>query len=226
MIDGIDRVLKWRSPNFLYSPAKYPELFLILKNYRLSDDLAFRYPVVLKNHNRLLLDKLKQLALKGSEVIGLFMDYETFGEHHWKESGIIDYLKNLIESIVQSSTLSLASPSDVINCYQSHGALSIPDAISWADTERDLSAWYGNPMQNSATELLYSLEKAVKATHNFDLIRSWKLLTSSDHSYYTCLKNYSDGAVHNYFSPFNSPHEAFVAYSNAINFIKYNLSPN
>jgi len=226
IIDGIDRVVKWRSPNFLYSPIEYPELLLILKNYRLSDDLAFRYPVVLKNNNKLLLDKLQQLARNGSEVIGLFMDYETFGEHHWKESGIIDYLKNLIESIVQSTTLCLASPSDVISRFRSHGSLNVPDAISWADTERDLSAWYGNPLQNSATELLYSLEKTVKASRNLNLIRSWKILTSSDHSYYTCLKNYSDGAVHNYFSPFNSPHEAFVAYSNAINFIKYNLTPN
>jgi len=226
IIDGIDRIVKWRSPNFLYSPAGFPELSLILKNYKLSDDLAFRYPMVLKNNRTLLFDKLQKLALSGSEVIGLFLDYETFGEHHWRESGIIEYLQHLMELIVQSPNLSLATPTELINRYKSHGPLDVPEAISWADTERDLSAWYGNPMQNSATELLYSLEKTVKATNNLNLIRDWKILTSSDHSYYTCLKNFSDGAVHNYFSPFNSPHEAFVAYSNAINCIKYHLSQN
>ena len=217
--EGADHLLEERLPQFVYGVQGCDELKLLLRSYVYSDDIAFRfsnkewagYPLMADTFAGWLDEVPKE-----APFIGLFMDYETFGEHQAADTGVLDFIEYLPRFILENPRLNFRTPSEVA---ESHGAverLDAPRPISWADAERDLSAWLGNPMQDAAHTAVYALAPAVLQTGDPDLLESWRRLTTSDHTYYMCTKHMSDGDVHEYFSPYESPHDAFVNFMNVL----------
>ncbi|MGA2171805.1 MAG: glycoside hydrolase family 57 protein [Sedimentisphaerales bacterium] len=217
--EGADHILGYRNANFVYRPTNSTKLKLLLKNYRLSDDIAFRFS------NR----DWKEWPLKAEKfagwinavngcgyVVNLFMDYETFGEHQWQDTGIFDFLRQLPEEILRHPDNNFKTPSEVIKAYSAVGTIDVPHTISWADIERDLSAWRGNPMQENALTELYRLEDKVKQTEDSDIIADWRKLQTSDHFYYMCTKYFADGDVHKYFNHYDSPYDAYINFMNVM----------
>lgn len=224
--EGADRVLGWRSPNFLYRPKDTKKIKLLLKNYQLSDDIAFRFSNQAWQDFPLTADKFSYWVnqIKGNgEVVNLFMDYETFGEHQWAETGIFDFLADLPAKILQNPDNTFVTPSEAIARFETVGEMDIPDYISWADSERDLSAWRSNEMQVDALQSLYKLETEIKNSGDFELLEDWRKMQTSDHFYYMCTKFWSDGDVHKYFSPYQSPYEAFIYFMNAFHDLQARL---
>ncbi len=221
--EGADRVLAWRSPNRLYYNVLRPELKILLKNYKLSDDIAFRfsdkswkeYPLTSGKY----VEWLKKID-KNDDVVNLFLDYETFGEHHSMETGIFNFLRNFPKKVFKNSDFEFAFPSEVADTYQPVAPLNITKTTSWADEGRDLSAWLGNELQNEAFEKLYELKSQISKLNDPWVNKTWKYLQSSDHFYYMCTKSFADGIVHNYFNPYNSPYEAFINYMNVLSDFK------
>lgn len=219
LAEGADHILDWRSPNFLYQPKDLQKMGLLLKNYKLSDDIAFRFSSRDWSEWPLTASKFASWisALNGSgEVVNLFMDYETFGEHQWADTGIFDFLRALPEEILKHPDNDFVTVSEAIERYTPVGEIDAPHYYSWADTERDLSAWLSNPMQHDAARRAYALEAAVLTTRDERLIENWRRLLTSDHLYYMCTKWWHDGDVHKYFSPHETPYEAFISYMNAL----------
>lgn len=215
--EGVDRLLGDRSPNFLYKPVGGKEIKLLLKNYRLSDDIAFRFSDKNWGEFPLTADKYKNWihAIAGNgDSINLFMDYETFGEHQWESTGIFNFLDYLPGEILKHPDFDFKTPSEVIAAYPALHEYDAHNFISWADTERDLSAWLSNPMQQEAIKKIYSLEKAVMTSGDPDILKVWERLQTSDHYYYMCTKFWNDGDVHKYFSPFDSPYDAYMYFMN------------
>lgn len=217
--EGAKHILGWKSPNFLYCNAQNPKLKLLLKNFSLSDDLAFRFSNRSWSEWPLTTEKYVQwlngIAPK-EEIVNLFMDYETFGEHQWAETGIFEFLRYLPERVFADSDFEFCLPHEVADRLQPVGIMHAPDPVSWADEERDLSAWLGNDLQDDAFNNLYELEKQVQQLNNPDLLRDWKYLQTSDHFYYMCTKFFADGDVHKYFNHYNTPYEAFMNYMNVL----------
>lgn len=219
LTEGAKHVLGWKSPNYLYCNAINPKLKLLLKNFKLSDDIAFRfsnkgwpeYPLTAEKY----VSWMNQ-APDGEEVINLFMDYETFGEHQWKETGIFDFLKALPQTVFKRSKFTFSTPSEVASKLQVVSAVNVPNAISWADEERDLTAWLGNELQNEAFNKLYSLGEKVYASDDDAIKQDYTYLQVSDHFYYMSTKFFSDGEVHSYFNPYDTPYEAFINYMNVL----------
>lgn len=219
LAEGADHILGWRSPNFVYSPSGTSGLKLLLKNYKLSDDIAFRFSSRDWSEWPLSAPKFASWvsALNGSgEVVNLFMDYETFGEHQWEDTGIFDFLRALPTEILKHKDNNFVTVSEAIRQFEPRGEIDAPHFYSWADTERDLSAWLGNPMQQDAARKVYALEKPILHTKNEALIESWRRLLTSDHLYYMCTKWWNDGDVHKYFSPYESPYDAFISFMNVL----------
>lgn len=217
--EGWDHYLKGRSPNFVYSPPHAKKIKLLLKNYKLSDDIAFRFSTQSWSEWPLTVEKYGQWvsSVNGNgECVNLFMDYETIGEHQWKETGIFDFLEKLPKEILKHPDNTFATPSELTK-LQSKDTVDIPYLMSWADVERDTSAWLGNSMQQAALSKIYELEKKVKKTKDPQLLDSWRKLQTSDNFYYMCTKWFADGDVHKYFNPYNSPYEAFITYMNVLN---------
>ncbi|MFA6483827.1 MAG: glycoside hydrolase family 57 protein [Bacteroidales bacterium] len=219
LAEGAKHVLGWKSPNFLYYNVIDPRLKVLLRNYKLSDDIAFRF----SNHSwsEWPLKSEKYLAwLKGTppgeDFINLFMDYETFGEHQPVESGIHQFLEHLVRLVIKDPKTGFELPGKIADTHQSVGPLSVPYPSSWADEERDLSAWLGNEMQKEAFKKLYSLRQLVLQANDNDLSRDWAYLQASDHFYYMSTKFFADQSVHNYFNPYNSPYDAFINYMNIL----------
>ena len=225
LAEGADHILEWRSPNFVYKHPKN-KLPILLKNYKLSDDIAFRFSAKDWSEYPLTADKFAQwiTALNDANVVSLFMDYETFGEHQWEDTGIFKFLEVLPSELLKNSRNDFVTPSEAIKKYPPVSELSIPEYVSWADTERDLSAWLSNSMQQDAALKLYSLEKDVLETSDEKLIEDWRRLQTSDHFYYMCTKWFADGDVHKYFNPYESPYEAFITFMNVLRDIKYRIS--
>ncbi len=218
--EGADHILGHRNANFIYRPEGCEKLKLLLKNYTLSDDIAFRFSNRGWKEFPLMAEKFASWVsdLNGNgNVINLFMDYETFGEHQWEDTGIFDFMSHLPEEILKHPDNNFMTPSEVIDSYESVDTVDVPHIISWADMERDLSAWLGNPMQSNALHELYQIEKKVKRTGNNDLIADWRRLQTSDHFYYMCTKYFSDGDVHKYFNPYDSPYDSYINYMNVLN---------
>ncbi len=217
--EGAKHVLGWKSPNFLYCNAINPKLKLLLKNFKLSDDIAFRFSNKGWHEYPLTADKfvawLNQIPNK-EEVINLFMDYETFGEHQWKETGIFDFLEAFPDAVFKDSPFSFNTPSEVAKKLQVVAAANVPNPISWADEERDLTAWLGNEMQQEAFNKLYSLESKVYATSDQTIRQDFRYLQVSDHFYYMSTKFFTDGEVHSYFNPYDTPYDAFINYMNVL----------
>ena len=227
LAEGWDKILGWRSPNHIYRPAGCDNLRLLLKNYRLSDDIAFRFsnrswgqwPLTVPKYQ----DWLNLECLRGN-LINLFMDFETFGEHQWKDTGIFDFMNNLISSWLAEYENKFVTVSEACDLGDPADELSMPDTITWADTERDLSAWLSNSMQHSAMNELYDLRESILATKDANLIHDWRLMTTSDHPYAMCTKYWNDGDVHAYFSAYASPYEAFMYFENVLRDIVYRCS--
>lgn len=224
--EGWDPVLGWRSPNFVYRPVGTTRIKLLLKNYKLSDDIAFRFSSRDWSEWPLTTEKFGQWvsAINGNgETLNLFMDYETFGEHQWEDTGIFHFLRQLPEELLKHPDNNFKTPSEVIRAYESRGEIDVPHILTWADTDRDLTAWAGNPMQHQALKAVFDMEEKVLQTKNEQLIDSWRKLTTSDHFYYMCTKWFADGDVHAYFSPYESPYDAYISYMNVINDLRLRL---
>lgn len=217
LTEGAKHVLGWKSPNFLYCNAINPKLKILLKNFRLSDDIAFRFsqqswdgwPLTSEKY----VDWLNNVD-PAQETVNLFMDYETFGEHQWPETGIFEFMRALPQRVFSHSGFKFHTPSEVSRTLQPVAAISVPYPISWADEERDLTAWLGNDLQDDAYHHLYEIEDLVKNSGDEVLLRDWRYLQTSDHFYYMCTKWFSDGDVHKYFNPYNTPYEAYINFMN------------
>ena len=217
--EGADHILGYRNANFVYRPPTSTKLKLLLKNYRLSDDIAFRFSNRDWSQWPLTADKFASWinAVNGcGNVVNLFMDYETFGEHQWEDTGIFNFLRHLPQAILRHPDNNFKTPSEVIRTYPPVDTVDVPYTISWADIERDLSAWRGNSMQENALAELYRLEGKVKNTENAGLIDIWRRLQTSDHFYYMCTKWFADGDVHKYFNHYNSPYDAYINFMNVL----------
>jgi len=225
LTEGSKNIMGWKSPNFIYSNPVKQRLKLLLRNYRLSDDIAFRFPDRGWNEYPLTVDKmLGWLSNEEGDVVNLFMDYETFGEHIKAENGIFDFMRALISGIVADPNMEMDTPSSVSDSCQSVGLLYVPHAISWADEERDVTAWLGNDLQKEAFSKLYALREKVVQADNSDINHMWQIMQQSDHFYYMCTKWFQDGQVHSYFNPFESPYEAFINYMNVLSDFEMEIS--
>ena len=217
--EGAKHILGWKSPNYLYCNTINPRLKVLLRNYNLSDDIAFRFSNRSWSSYPLTADKyaswLKGIA-SSSEIVNIFMDYETFGEHQKKETGILDFLKHLPDAIIKKTPFNFMTVSEVADNYQPVSVLHVPSPISWADEERDLTAWMGNELQTAAVTKLYSMADRAINCKSEQLVRDWVYLQSSDHFYYMSTKFFSDGAVHAYFNPYENPYQAFMNYMNVL----------
>ena len=222
--EGWDPILGWRSPNYVYKPKGATNARLLLKNYRLSDDVAFRFSSRDWSEWPLTAEKFGSwLGSAEGDTVNLFMDYETFGEHQWEDTGIFNFLERLPEEIAKNPGLDFKTPSEVISSYEPRDEVDMPHVVTWADTDRDLTAWVGNPMQKAAIENVYSLEDAVMRSGDHKMLDDWRKLQTSDHFYYMCTKWFADGDVHAYFSPYESPYDAYIAYMNALSDLRLRL---
>lgn len=225
LAEGWDPVLGWRSPNFVYQPSYTDNIRLLMKNYKLSDDIAFRFG----DHDwaewPLTASKFANWLNQSGDAtnFNLFMDYETFGEHQWSESGIFDFLHHLPPEWLKQDGNTFMTVSEAIDSLPPVDYIDTPQTTTWADTERDLSAWLGNPMQQQAIQSLYQLQKPIMQTNDLSLIDDWRKLTTSDHFYYMCTKWFSDGDIHAYFSPYDTPYEAFTNFMNAWHDLRFRL---
>ena len=216
LAEGAKHVMGWKSPNFIYTNSIDNRLRVLLRNYKLSDDIAFRFSNQGWDQYPLTADKFAQwISDENGEVINLFMDYETFGEHQKATTGIFDFVKALPKAILKNE-LSFATVSEAAKAYQPVGVLHCPHVMSWADEERDVTAWLGNELQNEAFSKLYALKDKVKALKNADFEYVWNFMQTSDHFYYMATKWLSDGDVHSYFNPYGSSYEAFINYMNVL----------
>lgn len=219
LTEGAKHILGWKSPNFVYYNAINPKLKVLLKNYKLSDDIAFRFSDQGWDEWPLTAEKfvgwIKNMEEK-EEVVNLFMDYETFGEHQKKDTGIFDFLGSIPNHVIKDKNLSFSTPSEVAQKIQPVAAVQVPHPISWADEERDLTAWLGNDLQEEAFNKLYELQDLVKKVDDKKIKKDWDFLQASDHFYYMCTKFFSDGAVHSYFNPYSNPYDAFMNYMNVL----------
>ncbi len=219
LTEGAKHILGWKSPNYLYCNAINPKLKVLLKNFKLSDDIAFRFSNQQWDQFPLTTEKfvswLNAIDPR-EEIINLFMDYETFGEHQWKETGIFEFLRALPNAVFKHSNYTFSTPSEIIKNTVPVAPINVQYPISWADEERDLTAWLGNELQDDAFNKLYDLFESVKKADKPDIWKDWLYLQTSDHFYYMCTKWFSDGDVHKYFNPYNSPYEAYVNYMNIL----------
>lgn len=217
LAEGWDPVLGWRSPNYVYSPPDCNTTKLMLKNYRLSDDIAFRFSESARSSQPLTAATFAHWLNEthNAEVFNLFMDYETFGEHQWADTGIFDFLSHLPSEWLSKSDNRFVTITESARNHEPKDIVSMPQTVTWADTERDLTAWVGNPMQHSALNKLYELAEPITSLNDWSLIEDWRKLQTSDHFYYMCTKWFNDGDVHAYFSPYESPYDAFVYFMNA-----------
>jgi alpha-amylase len=224
LAEGVDHLLAGRSPNHVYHPPGVPDLGVLLKNYRLSDDIAFRFSDPHWSDYPLTADRYADWLTKSpGQVVGLFMDFETVGEHQWAETGIFEFLRRLPAATIERGGAFL-TPSEALDEFEPVGVFDAPRGVSWADSERDLSAWMGNAMQTSALAELYKLEPAIKAAHaaggDPTLLRDWRRLGCSDHFYYMCTKYFADGEVHRYFSPYESPYDSYINFMNVLDHLR------
>lgn len=226
LAEGWDPVLAGRSPNFVYRPPSASGTKLLLKNYKLSDDIAFRFsdkgwskwPLSVEEYT-----EWSSSSLDGAAIVNLFMDYETFGEHQWKDTGIFAFFEEFVTQWSGHPERTFYTPSEAADAFEAVDEVRMPQTVTWADTERDLTAWLGNAMQQEALRHLYALEQDILLTNDQQLLADWRKLQTSDHVYYMCTKWFNDGDVHAYFSPYESPYDAFLYFMNALRDLRYRL---
>ncbi len=210
--DGIERILCSRSPHHIYSHPDHEETKILLRNYRLSDDIASRSQGSSVDQCVWRLNSIPE----NEPVVTLALDYETFGEHQKRETGIFKFLEDLLSTLATDGNYSMMTPSEAIESIDHHSQLFVPNFISWADHEHDLSAWLGNEMQRDALNSLKKLQENIKRINDPEFLHTWRHLQTSDHFYYMCTKKENDGYIHSYFSPYCSPFEAFINYINVL----------
>ena len=214
LTEGARHIMGWQSPNYVYTGETQPKLKLLLRNYGLSDDIAFRF-----NQNHVTAEQyvgwLKESAKEG-DVVNLFMDYETFGEHQSADCGIFEFMKALPAAVLSDGTFGFATPAEVAKKYKPVSDIAVDDPISWADEERDVTAWLGNELQSEAFKKVYAMTEKLSIVNDPELWNDFGHLQESDHFYYMCTKFFSDGEVHKYFNPYDTPYEAFINYMNVI----------
>lgn len=221
MTEGYEKILGWRSPNYVYKVAGLDKIKVLLRHYKLSDDIGYRFSLKTWNEWPLTADKYARwLSQLQGDCVNIFMDYETFGEHHWEDTGIFKFLEHLWGEIDKYKHLELVTPQQLVRDVEPKGEIDCPEVISWADMERDTSAWLGNEMQLSAWNELVQLEPHIKQLNDEELLMVWRHLQNSDHLYYCCTKSLSDQDVHNYFSHYDSPFESYINYMNIIEDLK------
>ncbi len=226
LAEGWDTVLDWRSPNYMYRAASTESLSLLLKNYRLSDDLAFRFGDNQWSEWPLTADKYIHWIHESDPdgpLLNLFMDFETFGEHQWESTGIFDFFGKFVHAWTKNGN-TFATATQAIQQFAPVDDIAMPETITWADTERDLSAWNGNPLQQESLKHAYALEQEIVQSEDKDLIDDWRKLLTSDHTYYMSTKWHSDGSIHAYFSPYDSPYDAFLSYINTVRDLRWRIS--
>ena len=214
LTEGARHIMGWQSPNYVYTGETQPKLKLLLRNYTLSDDIAFRF-VQNKVTAEQYVGWMKENAKEG-DIVNLFMDYETFGEHQGAESGIFEFMKALPAAVLKDGTFNFVTPSEATKKYKAVSDIAVEDPISWADEERDLTAWLGNELQNEAFKKVYAMTEKLSIVNDPELWEDFGHLQESDHFYYMCTKFFSDGEVHKYFNPYDTPYEAFINYMNVI----------
>lgn len=220
LAEGAERLISTNPANKVYLAQTKKGLPVLTRNYKLSDDMSFRFsdkgwkewPLTVAKFSTWLQD----IAKEKDDVINLFMDYETFGEHQWEDTGIFEFIEQLPTVVLKNTTLDFKTPSEIFKSIPSKYTIDSPETISWADSERDMSAWQGNSMQHECLEKVYSFEDDVLASKDQNIIDCWAKLQTSDHFYYMSTKHSSDGAVHSYFSPYHTPHDAYLHYINIL----------
>ncbi len=221
LTEGARHILAWRSPDFVYTDPRQPKLKLLLRNYELSDDIAFRFSNRSWKDWPLTADKYlfwlkNEISSTNGDVINLFMDYETFGEHQNASTGIFDFMRYLPEAVLKDGMFKFNTPSEVAKWNKPISQLEVLEPISWADEERDVTAWLGNELQQEAYNKLYGLYEKIALVNDPVLYNDFGHLQESDHFYYMCTKFFSDGEVHKYFNPYDTPYEAFINYMNVL----------
>ena len=214
LTEGARHIMGWQSPNYVYTGETQPKLKLLLRNYTLSDDIAFRFA-----QNKVTADQyvgwLKENAKEG-DIVNLFMDYETFGEHQAADTGIFEFMRALPDAVLKDGTFGFLTPSEATKKYKPVSDIAVEDPISWADEERDVTAWLGNELQSEAFKKVYAMKEKLAIVNDPELYSDFGHLQESDHFYYMCTKFFSDGEVHKYFNPYDTPYEAFINYMNVI----------
>ena len=214
LTEGARHIMGWKSPNYVYTCETQPKLKLLLRNYTLSDDIAFRFAAN-KVTAEQYVDWMKENA-KDDEIVNLFMDYETFGEHQGAETGIFNFMKALPGAVLADGTFAFVTPAEAVKKHKPVSDLPVDDPISWADEERDITAWLGNELQSEAFKKVYAMTEKLSIVNDEELWSDFGHLQESDHFYYMCTKFFSDGEVHKYFNPYDTPYEAFINYMNVI----------
>lgn len=221
--EGSDRILGWRSPNFIYKPVN-ADVKVLLRNYKLSDDVGFRFSARDWPGFPLTADKYARwMSHCEGDLVNLFMDYETFGEHQWTETGIFDFIRHLPGEVFKYQHLDFVTVSEAIERYAPVGDIDVPWAISWADEDRDVSTWLGNDMQIACFNELRDIGRKLRQRDDKELLHTWRLLQTSDHLYYVSTKGFEDGNVHAYFSPYDVPYDGFINYMNILQDLKHRL---
>jgi alpha-amylase len=219
--EGVEKILGEKSPNYIYTPKGTKKIRVLLRNYKLTDDIGFRFSARWWPEWPLTAPKYAGwLATTKGEVINIFPDYETFGEHHWPETGIHSFLQHLPDELLKYEHLQMVTPSEVVEKHSSEGELDVPESegtVSWADIQRDQSGWLGNVMQWAYYTTLRRLEPLVKEAGDDVFMSLWRDFQTSDHLYYMFTAGGGPGEVHSYFSPYESPMDAFVAAQTLIN---------
>jgi len=221
--EGTEKILGWRSPNYLYKSSN-ANMKVLLRNYTLSDDVGFRfsarhwpgYPLTANKYAR-------WMSHCEGDLVNLFMDYETFGEHQWTETGIFDFLSHLPGEVLKHQNLDFVTVSEAIERYQPTGEIDVPWAVSWADEDRDVSTWLGNDMQIACFNELKNMREKIKEQGSPALLHTWRLLQTSDHLYYVSTKGLEDGDVHAYFNHYDTPYDGFINYMNVLQDLKQKL---
>ena len=222
--EGTEKILGWRSPNYLYKPVN-TDLKILLRNYTLSDDVGFRFSARMWPGYPLTAEKYASwIAHCEGDIVNLFMDYETFGEHHWTETGIFDFLKHFPGEVLKHEHLDFVTVSEAVEKYEPVGEIDVPWAISWADADRDVSTWLGNDMQIACFNELKEIGRKLREKKDPVLLHTWRMLQTSDHLYYVSTKGLSDGDVHAYFSPYDTPYEGFINYMNILQDLKQKIN--
>ena len=214
LTEGARHIMGWKSPNYVYCGETQPKLKLLLRNYTLSDDISFRFAAN-KVTAEQYVDWMKENA-KEDEIVNLFMDYETFGEHQGAETGIFNFMKALPGAVLADGTFAFVTPAEAVKKHKPVSDLPVDDPISWADEERDITAWLGNELQSEAFKKVYAMTEKLSIVNDEELWNDFGHLQESDHFYYMCTKFFSDGEVHKYFNPYDTPYEAFINYMNVI----------
>ena len=226
LCEGWDPVLGWRSPNYVYRPVYTNNIRLLTKNYKLSDDIAFRFSNQAWEEFPLTTEKFMNWTNSSWEqpLLNLFMDYETFGEHQWADTGIFNFLEHLPTEWLKTPGHTFMTVTEAATIFDAVDQIDCPNTITWADAERDMTAWLGNAMQQGSIQALYDLQDSIVSTGDLRLIEDWRKLQTSDHFYYMCTKWWSDGDVHAYFSPYDTPYIAYMNFINAYHDLRFRLA--